>query len=76
MEYPLNPNSCLGQPCALGFWVHWTQKNWQPDDWARLFFWGNGFLPEDENGKPMRAEVRKNIRGFRFYRLSKKSRTT
>ena len=43
--YPMNPK--LGQPCALGFWIHWTQKDWQPDDWARLFI----------RDVPLRAEL-------------------
>jgi hypothetical protein len=33
-----HPNSSkYGQPQALGLWVHWTQKGFHPDDWARFF---------------------------------------
>jgi hypothetical protein len=34
-RYPSNPK--YGQQCALGHWVHWIQKEFQPDDWARFF---------------------------------------
>lgn len=33
--YPLNPT--LGQPSALGYWIHWTQEGFEPDVWASFF---------------------------------------
>jgi len=44
-EYPLNPGH--GQPAALGYWIHWTQAGFQPDDWAAFFF----------RKSPLRAEL-------------------
>jgi len=34
-RYPRNPQ--YGQQSALGCWVHWIQKGFRPDDWARFF---------------------------------------
>jgi hypothetical protein len=34
-RYPWNPSR--GQQCALGYWVHWIQQGFTPDDWARFF---------------------------------------
>lgn len=33
--YPRNRK--YGQQCALGYWVHWIQEGFKPDDWARYF---------------------------------------
>lgn len=48
---PHNPDR--KQPSALGYWIHWTQKGWEPDEWAKLF------LHEclKKSNKPLRAEL-------------------
>ena len=54
-EYPLNLGH--GQPSALGCWIHWTQRDWQPDDWAKLFF--HPYLEENNGKAALRAELTK-----------------
>jgi len=58
MEYPLNPGH--GQPSALGYWIHWIQAGWEPDNWARLFF--HQYLEGNKGKSPLRAELIKKER--------------
>jgi len=51
-------NKKRGQQAALGYWVHWIQRGWQPDGWARLFL-RRGFY---EGRDPLRAELIKKPR--------------
>jgi hypothetical protein len=32
------PGTKIRQPAALGYWIHWTQKGFSSDDWAKFFF--------------------------------------
>ena len=61
-EYSLNPGH--GQPCVFNsLWIHWTQKGWQPDDWALLFMRHDLKVKEDDLrwGAPqLRAKLRRS----------------
>ncbi len=52
MPYPGNPQ--YGQQAALGYWIHWIQEGWQPDNWAALFFRGEHFPDRPDR---LRAEL-------------------
>ena len=51
-EYPQNPGH--GQQAALGCWIHWIQRGWEPDAWAGLFLRGKK--------NPLRCELIKRIK--------------
>ena len=51
--YPKNPQH--GQPCAFGCWIHWTQRGWDVEGWAALFF--HDLLPGSPDRVPLRAIV-------------------
>lgn len=55
-EFPQNPGH--GQPSALGYWIHWTQKGWGPDDWAALFF-NYDIKTNKQSDERLRAELTK-----------------
>lgn len=44
------PFSNITQQNALGYWIHWTQKGFEPDDWASYF------MPEKYTGMVRRGE--------------------
>ncbi len=51
-KHPLNPS--VWQPVALGLFIHWTQKGWEPDNWARLFI---GYWESGDKIERLRAEL-------------------
>lgn len=50
-ERPFYPG--FGQPQALGRWIFWTQKGWEPDEWAKLFL----HAELSKGNKSLRAEL-------------------
>ena len=56
--YPMNPK--FGQPCAFGCWIHWTQKGWEVEDWARLFM--RDMLIDSPDKIPLRAIIVKRVK--------------
>lgn len=50
---PYSRNSRCGQPCALGYRIHWTQRGFRPGTWA-------GFFVRPEHDRLHGVLVRKN----------------
>ena len=54
-EYPGNPGHGQQGVFECCWWIHWIQKGWRPDDWAKLFI--KHWFKEWRGAKQLRAEL-------------------
>ncbi len=61
-QYPGNPDPKMGQQAVFScdWYVHWIQKGWKPDDWAKLFIWH--FFEQGRGVPQHRAELIKKAK--------------